>query len=44
MATPAKKAAQRLERREDVQFALEQAGGPDEQVAPRGAATRRDRA
>jgi small-conductance mechanosensitive channel len=44
MATPAKKAAERLERREDVQFALEQAAGPDQQAAPRGAATRRDRA
>jgi small-conductance mechanosensitive channel len=44
VATPEKKVAERLEKREDVQFALEQAGGADEQAVPRAQATRRDRA
>ena len=43
MATAEKKVAERLEKREDVQFALEQAGGADEQAAPKAQATRRDR-
>jgi len=43
MATDEKKVAKRLEQREDVQFALEQAAGPDEEALPRAQASRRDR-
>ncbi|HVF58494.1 MAG TPA: resistance to Congo red protein [Thermoanaerobaculia bacterium] len=43
MATAEKKVAKRLEKREDVQFALEQAGGADEQTAPKAQLSRRDR-
>ena len=43
MATPEKKVAQRLEQREDVQFALQQAAGADEEALPRAQGTRRDR-
>jgi small-conductance mechanosensitive channel len=44
MATPTEqKAAQRLERRESVQFALEQAGDEAIQAPPRAQVTRRDR-
>ena len=34
MATAEQKVAERLEKREDVQFALEQAGGADERAVP----------
>jgi small-conductance mechanosensitive channel len=45
MVTSARKVAERLEQREDVQFALEQAGGADEEASvPRTQVTRRDRA
>jgi small-conductance mechanosensitive channel len=43
MATAETKVAARLEKREDVQFALEQAGGTPEQALPRAQAMRRDR-
>ncbi len=43
MATPEKKVAERLEKREDVQFALEQASAPVEEALPRAQASRRDR-
>jgi len=44
MASSAEKVAERLEQREDVQFALEQTSGADEEAAlPRTQATRRDR-
>jgi small-conductance mechanosensitive channel len=44
MATPTeRKAAERLEKRESVQFALEQAGGDEPQAPPRAQAVRRDR-
>jgi small-conductance mechanosensitive channel len=39
-----RKAAKRLERRESVQFALEQAGGEEPQAPPRAQTVRRDRA
>lgn len=43
MTTAEKKVAKRLEKREEVQFALEQAAGADEEL-PKARATRRDRA
>jgi small-conductance mechanosensitive channel len=45
MATPTeRKAAERLEKRESVQFALDQAAGEEHQAAPRAQTARRDRA
>jgi small-conductance mechanosensitive channel len=45
MATAAeRKAAERLEKRESVQFALDQAGGEESPAPPRAQAARRDRA
>jgi small-conductance mechanosensitive channel len=44
MPTTEQKVARRLEQREEVQFALEQAGGADEGPVPRAQSTRRDRA
>ena len=44
MATPAEhKAAERLEKRESVQFALDQARGEESPAPPRAQAVRRDR-
>lgn len=44
MATPTeRKAAKRLEQRESVQFALDQAGGEEHHAPPRAQAVRRDR-
>jgi len=42
--TTERKAAERLERRESVQFALDQAGDEEQQAPPRARVTRRDRA